>query len=103
MTQYLTDRQAEILALIYKLTERNGYVPSIRELCRATGLKSTASLHYHLTQLADNGLIQWAKGCNRAIQITNAGREWLGTALDTPNLAELRPVCTHCGGSGLAY
>jgi len=99
----LPPRQAEILTMIYKHTERNGFVPAIREMCEATGLSSTSTLHYHLTCLADRGLIQWAKGRNRAIQITNSGRTWLGVKLEKPKLAALRPVCPHCKGSGLAY
>jgi repressor LexA len=53
-------------------------VPSIRELGEALGLKSTSTIHYHLTGLAERGLIRWDKGKNRAIQLL--GEDLLQTA-----------------------
>ena len=35
-------KQEEILAFLREFTESHGYAPSIRELCQAVGLRSTA-------------------------------------------------------------
>ncbi|MEB3298668.1 MAG: transcriptional repressor LexA [Candidatus Sericytochromatia bacterium] len=65
----LPERQAQILLLLRQWRAEKGYVPSIREIGLATGLRSTSTIHYHLTSLAARGLIEWEKGRNRAIRI----------------------------------
>ena len=49
--------------------QENGYSPSVREIGTAVGLRSTASVSYHLQALQDKGLLQspGAKGRKRAI------------------------------------
>jgi len=65
----LPQRQKEVLDFLRNSLREKGYVPSIRELGEALGLRSTSTIHYHLTGLADRGLIRWDKGKNRAIQL----------------------------------
>lgn len=68
-TADLPPRQREVLDYLRQSLREKGYVPSIRELGEALGLRSTSTIHYHLTGLADRGLIRWEKGKNRAIQL----------------------------------
>ena len=51
------DTQAKILAYIEKATLQKGYPPSVREICDATGLKSTSTVHGHLIRLEKKGLV----------------------------------------------
>jgi len=51
------DTQAKILAYIEKATLQKGYPPSVREICEATGLKSTSTVHGHLIRLEKKGLL----------------------------------------------
>lgn len=46
-----------------------GVPPSVREICAATGLKSTSSVHAHLKALEEAGYISRDTGLNRAIHI----------------------------------
>lgn len=46
-----------------------GRVPSVREICQATGLSSTSTVHSHLITLEKKGLIEREKGRNRCIKI----------------------------------
>ena len=46
-----------------------GVPPSVREICAATGLKSTSSVHLHLKTLEELGYISRDAGLNRAIHI----------------------------------
>lgn len=47
----------------------NGIPPTVREICRATGLKSTSSVHAYLRMLEEKGLITRDRGLNRAIHL----------------------------------
>ena len=70
MTMPRTSNKAElIMEYVNKFIEENGYSPSVREIGAAVGLRSTASVSYHLQALQDKGLLQspGAKGRKRAL------------------------------------
>ncbi|MGN1051341.1 MAG: transcriptional repressor LexA [Acutalibacteraceae bacterium] len=52
-----------------KECSKEGRVPSVREICEATGLHSTSTVHLHLKTLEEKGLIEREKGLNRCIKI----------------------------------
>ena len=58
-----------ILDFVNLFIEENGYSPSVREIGAAVGLRSTASVSYHLQALQDKGMLQapGAKGRKRAL------------------------------------
>lgn len=62
-------KRAEILAFLREFTAENGYAPSIREIMQAVGLNSTATVHYHLSELRRNGEISLEDGKNRTITL----------------------------------
>ena len=47
-------------------------IPSVREICYATGLKSTSTVHLHLKTLEERGLIERDHGMNRCIRLPGA-------------------------------
>jgi len=53
---------------IIEFTENNGYAPSIRELQKEFGFKSTSTVVYHLDKLDEMGLIKREPGKNRVIK-----------------------------------
>ena len=58
-----------ILDFVNEFVQENGFAPSVREIGSAVGLRSTASVSYHLQQLQEKGLLlsPGAKGRKRAI------------------------------------
>ena len=58
-----------ILEFVNAFVQENGFAPSVREIGEAVGLRSTASVSYHLQALQEKGLLQspGAKGRKRAI------------------------------------
>ena len=64
-----SDKAGMILDYVNQFVQENGYAPSVREIGAAVGLRSTASVSYHLQALQDKGLLQApsAKGLKRAI------------------------------------
>lgn len=64
----LTKSQQKIYDYIYECVNA-GRVPSVRELCEATGFKSTSTVAHHLRTLEDRGLIEREEGLNRCIRL----------------------------------
>lgn len=65
-------KQQDILEFLRAFTAENGYAPSVREICAAVGLRSTASVHYHLAELKRQGQIDIDVNKNRAITLSEA-------------------------------
>ncbi len=68
-----TSNKAElILDYVNQFIQENGYAPSVREIGMAVGLRSTASVSYHLTALQEKGLLRapGSKGSKRSIVTT---------------------------------
>ena len=70
-----TDKSEKIVAFVRQYTHEMGFPPSIREIGAAVGLRSTASVSYHLQQLQQQGLLQApvGKGRTRAIVTSQRG------------------------------
>ena len=64
-----SDKGDLILEFVSQFAKENGYAPSVREIGAAVGLRSTASVSYHLQALQERGLLQspGAKGRKRAL------------------------------------
>ena len=64
-----SDKADRILEYVNQFVQENGYAPSVREIGAAVGLRSTASVSYHIQALQDRGLLQspGEKGRKRSI------------------------------------
>jgi len=69
-----SDKQQKILEFLNAFIEENGYPPTVREICAAVGLKSTATVSYHLTELKRLGKIQADSNKRRAISLPEQQR-----------------------------
>ncbi|MCX7715086.1 MAG: transcriptional repressor LexA [Clostridia bacterium] len=67
----LTEKDREILDFIYNQTEARGFPPSVREICDAVGLNSTATVHARLKKLEGLGYIVKESSKNRSLRIVN--------------------------------
>lgn len=54
----LTVKQTEILEYIKSEILTKGYPPSVREICSAVRLKSTSSVHAHLSSLEEKVIFE---------------------------------------------
>ena len=64
----LTEKQQQVLTFL-KERAQDGLPPSVREICSATGIKSTSTVHAYLRLLEDEGYISRQSGLNRAIRL----------------------------------
>ena len=60
-----SNKSDKIVEFVRQFTQEKGFPPSIREIGAAVGLRSTASVSYHLQQLQSKGLLQAPDGKGR--------------------------------------
>ncbi len=67
-----SNKAQEILEYVNRFVQENGYAPSVREIGAEVGLRSTASVSYHIRALQEKGLLLTpdGKGRKRAV-VTN--------------------------------
>jgi len=66
---YLTRRQKEILDFLNRFIDRKGYAPTIEEIADHFSLSSLATVHKHLTNLQEKGVIRRAWNRSRALEL----------------------------------
>src|SRR3984885_14265926 len=65
----ITRRQKEVLDFLSSFTSRHGYSPSYEEMAAGLGLSSLATVHKHVTNLQNKGLLQRAHNRSRSIDV----------------------------------
>lgn len=71
----LNKREKAILKFIEKQVKEKGYPPSVREIGKAVGLSSTATVHTYLTSLAQKGYIKKENQKGRTLKLLKGGLE----------------------------
>lgn len=61
--------QEQIYAYIVQYSDQHGYPPSVREICAAVGLKSTSTVHTHLKNMQEKGLLSRDASKQRALNL----------------------------------
>ena len=70
---HLTKRQKEVFDFIREYLEREGYAPSLEEIGERFGLSSVATVHKHVQNLVEKGLLRKAWNRSRSIEIVERG------------------------------
>jgi len=68
----ITRRQKEVLDFLTSFTQKNTYSPSYEEIAAGLGLSSLATVHKHVTNLQNKGLLQRAHNRSRSIDVIPA-------------------------------
>lgn len=63
------DKSNAVLEFIQSYISENGYAPSVREICKACDIKSTATAFGYINSLAERGLINKADNKKRAVSL----------------------------------
>ena len=59
----------KVMDYIRKFTEENGYTPSVREIGKECGIKSTATVHSYIEKLQNKGYLNKTENKKRAVTI----------------------------------
>jgi len=112
---YLTRRQKEILDFLNGFIEAKGYAPTIEEIAEHFSLRSLATVHKHLTNLQEKGLIRRAWNRSRALELVPSeikvqavelpllGRVAAGTPIEAIESSETIFVPEDMVGRGETY
>lgn len=73
----LTNPQKAILDFIINYTREQAYPPSVREICMGVGLSSTATVHTHLRNLEQKGLIERDPSKQRSIRVAEDAEPYM--------------------------
>ena len=65
----LNRREKDILKFIQKSVEKKGYPPSVREIGKAVGLSSTATVHSYIAKLTEKGYIKKENQKGRTLKL----------------------------------
>lgn len=67
----LTSREQSILDFIRQKIWQDGFPPTVREICKAVGLRSTSTVHGYLARLEAMGMIKRDPSSSRAIEVVD--------------------------------
>lgn len=73
MPQSLKPKEKLVLEYVTEVLERDGYAPSVRDICTALGFKSTSTVHMYLERLEAKGYIQKESGKSRTLRVDSFG------------------------------
>lgn len=65
------NRREMIIEAINKLTAEHGYAPSLKEIAKSVGLKSTSTVKGHLDRLKEDGRIEFEENMNRTVRVVS--------------------------------
>jgi repressor LexA len=71
----LNDKEQKVLDFIISQVKDTGYPPSVREICKAVGFKSTCSAHQYIQRLADKGYLEKSSLKMRALKVVEDEKE----------------------------
>jgi len=69
------DRQQMILDFLNRYQMEKGYPPSIREICKAVGFKSTSTVHSYIKKLEEEGHISKDATKPRALKVLQSDKK----------------------------
>ena len=83
---FVTPRQQEILGFIKDFTAERGYAPSLEEIQKRFALGSSATVHKHLKNLEDKGLLRKQPHKSRSLELVESDpvSTGVGRTIDLP-------------------
>lgn len=66
----MSARRMQICRFIEQFRKRRGYSPSIRQVCRGVGIKSTSNVWYHFQRMERDGLLKRDQGVSRSVLVS---------------------------------
>lgn len=91
----ISDAKEKICRFILSEQEKNGYPPTVREICAGVGLTSPASVHRYLKQLIDEGTLTTDPNKKRAYTVVNPEHDHADAVPLLGKVAAGYPILAH--------
>lgn len=75
MSEALTPKQQQVYDYIKEYIEINSFPPTVRDIAKAIGVSSPATVHGHINALVNKGLLERCENKSRAISLAKMDQE----------------------------
>lgn len=83
-------RERDLLQFISQFMQKNGFAPTLAEICDGLGLRSPATVHEHIQNLIDKGVLKKDEGVRRGLEIVDQRvLGWIQTAVEVPLIGRI--------------
>lgn len=85
MTVVIYKRERDLLQFISQYMQKNGFAPTLAEICDGLGLRSPATVHEHIQNLIDKGVLKKDEGVRRGLEIVDQKiMGWVQNVVEIP-------------------
>ena len=85
MPAVIYKRERDLLNFISQFMQKNGFAPTLAEICDGLGLRSPATVHEHIQNLIDKGVLKKSEGVRRGLEIVDQKvMGWVQTIVEVP-------------------
>lgn len=85
MAPVLYRRQRDLVEFVSQFMQKNGYAPTLAEICDGLGLRSPATVHEHISNLIIKGVLKKTEGTRRGIEVIDQrAMGWVPVGVELP-------------------
>lgn len=85
MAPVIYRRQRDLLEFVSQYMQKHGYAPTLAEICDGLGLRSPATVHEHIQNLIEKGVLKKTDGTRRGIEVIDQKAiGWIPSAVELP-------------------
>jgi repressor LexA len=83
-------RQRDLLEFISQYMQKKGYAPTLAEICDGLGLRSPATVHEHIQNLIEKGILKKTEGARRGLEIVDQKvMGWIPSGVEVPIMGRI--------------
>lgn len=85
MAPVIYKRQRDLLEFVSQYMQKHGYAPTLAEICDGLGLRSPATVHEHIQNLIEKGVLKKTEGTRRGLEVVDQKAiGWIPSAVELP-------------------
>ena len=85
MPAVIYKRERDLLEFISQYMQKKGFAPTLAEICDGLGLRSPATVHEHIQNLIDKGVLKKTEGVRRGLEIVDQKvMGWVQSVVEIP-------------------
>ena len=90
MAPVLYRRQRDLVEFVSQFMQKNGYAPTLAEICDGLGLRSPATVHEHIANLIRKGVLKKTEGVRRGIEVIyQRAMVWIPVGVELPLIGRI--------------